>query len=1200
MAPRLKRLELHGYKTFANKTVFDFPGNITAIVGPNGSGKSNIADSIRWVLGEQAYSLLRGKKTEDMIFTGSEDRPRSSMASAQILFDNEDGWLPIDFSEVSISRRAYRDGENEYLLNNQKVRLKEVAELLAQTGLAERTYTVIGQGLVDIALSLKPDERRKFFEEAAGIGLYRGRREEALTRLENTRRNLERINDIVTELAPRQRSLEKQVKKVQEFERIRSELQTLLREWYGYQWHSSQRELTRAKEFHRNQDLQYRHSQDQQMVVEKQYDLLKLEIANLREKLDAWHLELSDQHRLREQASRNLAVTDERLAGLRDKHQNLHSQMIALEESEKIRKVELEQFQVDEQKQAAELVDLQKTAKELKEKIKTIEDKRAGLEDQIKITNNELIELENQNTRNSIEEKEIQNQVLGNENELKNLEDTIQQFTRDKARTLISITKSQEELSVIHEHLVELDEKLSAASARREVLLTKIQSVSEESLRNSSDLAKLKSEKQVFEEADKNFLGYREAAKGFLEAIRSGKLKADYQTLLSQIEIPQEYEVAIEAALGENIDGIILEKSADLESALSFMETTDNGRAIFLHTETVRDAGIIVEKSRNVIGIALELVRYPTSLQQTMQALLGRFLLVNDRSTAKKIYRTLPSGCAVVTLKGEVFWQEGIVVAGKTTQRNRVARPRIKMEIDQLISQKQKESQNIIESLQDLNNEQVDLEKEISQLQEKRRILLDAQSVAEKEHTNLISQKEQFVQRTDWLATQKANLTSANDGFNDRIISLKDIQAVNQSKIKNIKEQLSGLHEEIKLHSLIELQSQSIERETRIAVLLKAKDSIDQRLIEKQNLMEQDQTRIADLTASIKNLDSDLTSTIKNREDLAEKEGLLNQKIAEIQQLVAPAEKELSEKEKTNQEFIQNVQNLRQATTNLERYATQAQLEVSRHNDKLDRLRERIEDDFGLVAFPYATNISGPAPLPFEGMVEQLPVREEIATDLEDNINQQRSALRRIGPINQEAEKEYEETRGRIEFLNSQIEDLKKADADLRQVISELDILMKQEFKKTFEAVAREFQDIFSQLFIGGHAKLTMIDNEDQGTAGVDIEARLPGRREQGLSLLSGGERSLTAVALIFALLRVSPTPFCVLDEVDAMLDESNVGRFCEILMELSRKTQFIIITHNRNTVQVADVIYGVTMGKDSASQVISLKMDEISDELIQ
>ncbi len=1200
MAPRLKRLELHGYKTFANKTVFEFPGNITAIVGPNGSGKSNIADSIRWVLGEQTYSILRGKKTEDMIFTGSEDRPRASMASALILFDNEDGWLPIDFSEVSISRRAYRDGENEYLLNNQKVRLKEVAELLAQTGLAERTYTVIGQGLVDMALSLKPDERRKFFEEAAGIGLYRGRREEALNRLENTRRNLERINDIVTELIPRQRSLEKQVKKVQEYERIRIELQILLREWYGFQWHNSQRELNHAKEFFKNQDHQYKTVQTQLMEIEKQYEQFKKESVGLREKLDGWHLELSDHHRLREQTSRNLAVIDERLAGMRDKRQNQLSQLYTVEESEKVRKTELAQIQSEAEKQTAELSILEISSEELRNKIKSIEVTRTVIESELKNVKDVLIGLENQNTQQTFEETEKKNQIQVDTDECRSLEKILGQLALDLNDNTSQIKSSQKTLEVIKTGLGKINEDLEQKNIDKENTIKQLQECTENNITISSELSKLDSQKVVFEEAEKKFMGFKEGAKSILEAAGEGKLKGKYLALLSQLEIPEEFEEAIEAALGENIDSIIFNKDLDLEHALAYMETSDQGRVIFIHTEGDVDVNINFEKGKDVFGLASELIHYANELEQTVRILLGRYLIVKDRAVARKISRNLPTNCGAVTLKGEVFLHEGIIIAGKGQQRSRISRPRIKNEIDQSITRKQTEFVRSQEQIQTLKQIQDELEKVVQSLSEQKAQTVDKQLAAEKEFNNLTSQKEQIAQKRNWLEGQLGNKRSQIEVNSKRINMLEELQSANRTKISALKQKLSGFQEQLKSLSIIELQTQSIEQETQIAVISKAKDAVDQRLREKQSLVDQDRNKIIDLKEQVANLETELASTENSRHEMAEKEKVLNQKLSEIQALVAPAEKELVEKEKINQEFVLKVQNLRQTTTNAERYMTQAQLEVSRNNDKLERLREKIEDDFGLVSFPYATNISGPAPLPFEGIVEQLLVKEEIPTDLEDNITQQRSALRRIGPINQEAEKEYQEVRDRIEFLNTQIEDLKKADADLRQVIAELDSLMKQEFRKTFDAVAKEFAEIFSQLFIGGHARLSMIDNEEQGTTGVDIEARLPGRREQGLSLLSGGERSLTAVALIFALLRVSPTPFCVLDEVDAMLDESNVGRFCEILTGLSKKTQFIVITHNRNTVQVADVIYGVTMGKDSASQVISLKMDEISDELVQ
>ncbi len=325
-----------------------------------------------------------------------------------------------------------------------------------------------------------------------------------------------------------------------------------------------------------------------------------------------------------------------------------------------------------------------------------------------------------------------------------------------------------------------------------------------------------------------------------------------------------------------------------------------------------------------------------------------------------------------------------------------------------------------------------------------------------------------------------------------------------------------------------------------------------------------------------------------------------SKEIAELQLLIEPQEQQLRTQEEEYDQHLSSQITVQQALSIAERYNSQAQIELGKKNEELASLQRKVEDDFGLVAFQYTTEISGPTPLPLEEFVEHLPQVVEIRPELEDNINRQRALLRRIGAINPEAQHEYEEVKERHDFLVNQLADLRKADEDLRQVILELDDLMQREFRKTFEAVAAEFKHLFTRLFGGGSAKLVLIEGENLNEDGIDIEARLPGRREQGLALLSGGERSLTAVALIFALLKISPTPFCIMDEVDAMLDEANVGRFCELLQELSNDIQFIVITHNRNTVQIADVIYGVTMGRDSASQVISLRIDQLSEDMVR
>jgi chromosome segregation protein len=355
MLPRLKSLELHGYKTFASRTEFQFPGVVTAIVGPNGSGKSNIADALRWVLGEQSFSLLRGRKTEDMIFNGSEQRARAGMASATITFDNSDGWLPIDYSEVAITRRAYRDGQNEYLINGQRVRLREISELLARSGLAERTYTIIGQGLVDAALALKPEERRKLFEEAAGIGLYRSRREEALNRLESTRRNLERVQDILVELEPRMRSLEKQARRVQEYDRLQAELRLLLKDWYGFQWHRAQQEMTRTVEILRGQDAKAEKTRENHATVNTELSVYRGQINGLRTQLNEWHRQQSGLHAVREKINRELAILDERQKALNEQRQSHAIDLARLEEDLSQRKGRLEEIEGEKRRMDEDL-----------------------------------------------------------------------------------------------------------------------------------------------------------------------------------------------------------------------------------------------------------------------------------------------------------------------------------------------------------------------------------------------------------------------------------------------------------------------------------------------------------------------------------------------------------------------------------------------------------------------------------------------------------------------------------------------------------------------------------------------------------------------------------------------------------------------------------------------------------------------------
>jgi chromosome segregation protein len=1202
MAPRLKSLELHGYKTFASRTVFEFPGVITAIVGPNGSGKSNIADSIRWVLGEQSYSLLRGRKTEDMIFAGSEQRPRAGMASATILFDNADGWLPIDFGEVAITRRAYRDGTNEYLLNGQRVRLKEISELLAQSGLAERTYTIIGQGLVDAALSLKPEERRKFFEEAAGIGLYRSRREESLNRLETTRRNLERVQDILSELGPRLQSLEKQARRAQEYERIKADLRLLLRDWYGYHWHRTQNDWLHAREVLKGQEARQQKERQALESVEGELNTLRSELMDVRFRLNEWHGQSAELHRQREKISRELAVLDERQRALQEQKHNLEQDLARLRDDFASRQ-EKQKFIADEkhllneelgegQRQAAQArAQLDERARQRQQVENALRDARQSLvasqtrQAQLNAHQNEI---KQRSTEIQHNQKSTAAAIENDEKVLDQLETQLQQVMQDRLAV-------QERFKLIDEERARNRAEMNEIESRRKVLF-------DERAHLEITRSQVKAQVEVLEQAERSFSGLNQGARFLLETAQEGKI--GHLRALSQIlVVPTEIETAIAAVLGEFLDGVLYSQREDLDPALLLLESGSKGRAILVPKEIQDGTGLNNAsslKDESIFGLAADLVSAPDEYLSLVGALLGNVLVVSDRKAAKKIISRLPNTAKVVTLKGEVFWGNGVIAAGQEGRAGLISRPRQKKEL--------------LEGLPRLENDLVKIREEESaaerelrdRFEKNEQLEKDSQQISQElaglnqgfQQTNL--SLEQARNRLEWLRKQAASFENrarqAEEEAGRLVQEIKELEA-HTSEISAII-QKKGL--ELNALPLDELQKEVIHWETTIAVANRALQEAERREEEqKQELANLEKSIEANLNRS--NLvDQGWTELVTNKQVQRDLESTLNGEIDELQQQITPAETELEGLEKRYAALQGNQLAAQQAASLADRLANQAQLEVSRLREGLDNLQRRVEDDFGIVAFEYEADVAGPTPLPLEGIVEQLPRLVELPPDLETSINRQRAQLRRMGSINPEAQTEFREVKQRHEFLTNQTEDLKKADADLRQVIAELDDLMKREFRRTFEAVAAEFKQLFTRMFGGGSARLVLVDEDNPNETGIDIEARLPGRREQGLSLLSGGERSLTAVALVFSLLRVSPTPFCVLDEVDAMLDEANVGRFRDLLVELSQNTQFIIVTHNRNTVQAAGVIYGVTMGRDSASQVISLKLDEVNEDLVK
>ncbi len=1201
MISRLKSLELHGYKTFASRFSFEFPGRITAIVGPNGSGKSNIADAIRWVLGEQSYSLLRGRKTEDMIFSGSEQRPRASMASAAITFDNDDGWLPIDFSEVSIARRAYRDGNNEYVLNGQRVRLKETSELLAQSGLAERTYTIIGQGLVDAALSLKPEERRRFFEEAAGIGLYRSRREESLNRLEATRRNLERVQDILSELEPRLRSLEKQAARVIEYERIKADLQALLREWYGYHFHRTQQEIRHAREVLRARQSQLSQARKKLEEVDGRVTTLRESIQMIRAQLNEWHARSAELHSQREQVNRSLAVLDERQRSLHEQKTLLTSDLVRLQEEEKAQRELLTEMETERERLKLEVDEARSMLDGAKKSLAERDSERARVEKARADLRKELLRCETRQVELRAHQKELAARIAGHQKSLEQFEQTraggdeeLRQTESHQQSLLAEQSRVEAEQQELEDKVRQLEKQLQERETRRKEAQERLSTISTEEARLRAKLA-------VLEQAQNSASGLNQGSQAVLQAAKQGKLPGVYHSITARIEVPEEYETAIAALLGENLDAVLLPSKTSPEPALDLLSGGEHGRALLVPFDWLRRRKPLkTPKDADCFGRAVDLIRAPEDLQPFLEVVLGSALIVRDRRSARRIVSGLDDDVQVVTLTGEVFYASGAVLAGKDARAGLIARPRqireLKQQVEELAGQAKQ-----VEAEADAHRQEIDRLSGV--LQEKHKKLREesarfTQISREVQQASLAL--EQARQKQRWQLGQMEELKGQiNQAQDDQRRTGAEIDEC-AGKIESLdlqERELAGQLEELPVS---ELQQQVVHWNTQAAVTARSAENAERRVREFQQTFKSNLEQQETLKQRVSQIGVSLTELDAEKARLRESESSFNRAISELREKIDPAEQELAALDKQYEGIQMDYSTAQVGVTAAERNHAQAQLELTRGRETLESLRRRIEDDFGLVQFEYQSEIAGPTPLPLEGMVEQLPVITEIPPELEESINRQRGQLRRMGAINPEAQSEYRTVKERRDFLVSQVADLRKADEDLRQVISELDELMKREFRKTFEAVAVEFREMFTRLFGGGHARLVLEDEDDPAQTGIDIEARLPGRREQGLSLLSGGERSLTAVALIFSLLKVSPTPFCVLDEVDAMLDEANVGRFCELLVELSQNTQFIVITHNRNTVQVADVIYGVTMGKDSASQVISLKLDEVGEELVR
>ncbi len=1194
---RLKQLDLLGYKTFAAETQFAFDDGITAIVGPNGSGKSNVADAIRWVLGEQSFSLLRAKKGEDMIFSGSEKRARMGMAEVTLTFDNSDGWLPIEFSEVTLTRRAYRSGENEYLLNGSRVRLRDIADLLGASGLSRRTYTVIGQGLIDTALSLRPQERRELIQEAAGLALYQGRRADAINKLDETRANLLRVNDLTAEIEPRLKRLKRQAERADEYEQIRQQLDNALRIWYSFEWGRGRDELQRIRTVAGHQQEQLTAQQALVRELSERIERIRAGQGELRQQLGEWHRQSSALHARSEAQQRELAVAEERRRLLIQQREQTLSELAALQaerDAQQARADEIETVLAGLADAVAEqqalVQEAQHTLDAHRQRIQSLSRARASAQETllslragITDAQNRLAQLEER--RRALEAEQAEHVGL-------------RAGLQERAETLHG------QIARIEGRLVHIDGALAQAQAQHEQHAARVaQSQARQAdLRerlNQADqhIGRLRERFEVLTRMRAEGAGLFDGVRNVLQA-GGDRLQGIVGPVAELIQAPPELEVAIEVALGSQLQDVVVHTWADAQAAIDYLKHSQGGRATFLPLDTLRP-GRPLEAPDGAMGVASELVQYEPHLRVVVEHLLGRTLVCRDLTAARRILDRVQGSYQIVTPEGEIVRSSGAVTGGARTQGKQggiLAREREWRELPGQIQNLEQKRGQVVDLLDHALTDEKSARERLAAVEAGRQALQAEQREQTRRRDEAQRQAEQVTREQDWhderieaSACEGESLAGQSQSIGQRVDGLEAQAEAAGARLAELEAQIAqqddaGLQERLNA-CLSALALTRQEEAGKQAELRAARDSlrqIEQRMLARQNRQQ--------------GLSGQLSETERVLEQTHAQEGGLREQIQVYTARIEPAEAELSDLERQQAQLERDERQARARLQDLESRYSHIALQVSRQEDQMKNLRRQIQDDFGLVDLALGEEMSGQPLLPMDGVVSSLPEVEVLPEGLEEQMHALRRRMRLLGAINPDAPAEYREASERYEFLSTQSADLEQAITQLREVIAELDGVMEREFKQTFDAIAREFKTYFARLFNGGSARLELTAPDDLLNTGIDIVARPPGKRQQGLALLSGGERALVAAALIFAILSVSPTPFCVLDEVDAALDEANVGRFRAVLKSLSQETQFVVITHNRYTIETADIVYGVSMGDDGVSCIISHRMEKPAD----
>lgn len=1182
----LKRIEIMGFKSFADRTELEFVPGVTAVVGPNGSGKSNIADAVRWVLGEQSAKTLRGTKMEDVIFAGSDSRKPVNFGEVSLTLDNTCSTLPLDFSEVTITRRIYRSGESEYYINRTQCRLKDITELFMDTGLGKEAYSIIGQGKIEEVLSNKSEERRGIFEEAAGIVKYKSRKKEAQKKLEETENNLIRISDIIAEINDQIEPLKEQASKALKYKELKEELKNQEIGLYVYnieqvheKWQESKQKI---EEFSEAQLKLSAEVNSRDAIIEQK----RWRINQLDQELERMQQQLLETVEQLEKQEGELKVLEERKKNATENRSAIAENMEKLLQKKESLTRKLEEMRNERQALAANV-------ERLTEDLRMEETRWQGLnqflDSNLEQLKSEYIELlgEMATARNEHKNIEQQKQAHLHKQERIMAERNRQKEAADQL--LLEINNQQEHLHQVRQKMDHLHGKYREIQQEQQKLHLVYDQRTLELRQKEQVKEQIQSRLELLKEMQAEFSGFNQGVKEVLKA-RDRVIKGIHGAVAELIQVPKQYEIAIEIALGGALQHIVVEDEACGRAAISFLKKHNLGRATFLPLSVMRGRRPssqdekIFRNENGIIGIASDLISFSESYRGVMENLLGSVVVADNLETANHVARLTGQRYRIVTLEGDVVNPGGSMTGGALKQKsaNLLGRGREIEDLEQRYLQKEQEWLQTKREIDSLQVRIRELDRELEELKSQgERIQREAQEASnllirlETEYKNLHERLQELELELTHFDTDSRQYDQQLVEILNRLQELQTVEAnlkmaieladKNKKDQENTKEEMTARITKLKI-SLAENRQLLESKEEGILALeqeLRENESERSKLDEELRLL-------FSLMSDNDSLENEIRSRIDEaKQRKVETTDLIEAKKLERNTLVT----EMDQMEKDTKDLRKN---LRQVEDDLHK----EEVKENRYEVELDNLLEKLRADYELTY--EAAKVSYPAPNDEDIYL----VRQEVFRLKRD--------IAALGEVNVGSIEEYERLKERHSFLTAQSEDLKAAKIALYQVIEEMDQEMKRRFLESFEQISYHFRQVFVQLFGGGRADLTLTDPDNLLETGIDIVAQPPGKKLQNLALLSGGERALTAIALLFAILRVRPVPFCVLDEVEAALDEANVYRFAKYLKEFSEETQFIVITHRKGTMENADVLYGVTMEGSGVSKLVSVRLDEL------